>query len=353
MSIDFSSLQPLGWTNHFHRQLRLDQFEAFRPARVIGVERDVFRVDAGAGPLDVTLAGRYRHLHQEAIERPTVGDWVLLTADAPVIVERLERRTLISRRMAGGSEPQAIAANVDVLLIVSSLDAEFNRHRLERYLVLAAQAEVTPVVLLTKADLCPDPAPVLAVVRECLPAGGAVFAINSLEDDLGELLLPWLAPGATLALAGSSGVGKSSVVNNLVSTPMQSTGATSSDAKGRHTTTARSLIRLPGGACIIDVPGMREVGLAPRDAGVEQYFGSVHEIASRCRFADCTHQGEPGCAVEAALERGELDADEWAHYCKLLAEQRHNVAVHERRQRERHFGRMAREVLRAKQRRRE
>ncbi|RFA25127.1 ribosome small subunit-dependent GTPase A [Alkalilimnicola ehrlichii] len=353
MSIDFSLLQPLGWNNHFHRQLTLEQLDSLRPARVIGVERDIFRIDAGSGPLTATLAGRYRHQHTEAVERPTIGDWVLLAADAPVIVACLARRSLISRRMAGSCEPQAIAANIDVLLIVSGLDAEFNRHRLERYLVLAAQAQVTPLVLLTKADLCADPAPTVTAVRECLPAESAVFAVAAPSDPLMALLAPWLGPGRTLALAGSSGVGKSTIVNNLVGSQQQATGTTRNDAKGRHTTTSRTLVRLADGSCIIDVPGMREVGLAPTEAGVERHFRSVHELALHCRFADCQHQEEPGCALRAALDRGELSADEWAHYCQLLAEQRHNVSVHERRRQERSFSRMTREALKTKRRKRE
>lgn len=353
MSTDFSLLQPLGWTNHFHAQLTLDQLDTLRPARVVAVERDLFRADAGAGALELSLAGRYRHRHGAAIEQPTVGDWVLLAADAPVIVERLARRTLISRRMAGGIEPQAIAANVDVLLIVSGLDAEFNRNRLERYLVMAAQAAVTPLVLLTKADLCAEPGPMLALARERLPADGAAFAVNALSDPLGELIAPWLGLGTTVALAGSSGVGKSTVLNNLAGTQLQSTAATRADSKGRHTTTSRTLVRLPGGACVIDVPGMREVGLAPREAGVEQQFGAVHALATGCRFADCGHEAEPGCAVQAALQSGELEPEKWAHYRKLLAEQRRNLSEHERRRRERQFGRLVREGLQLKRRRRE
>lgn len=353
MSIDYSLLQPLGWHNDFHSQLTLEQLDTLRPARVIGVERDLFRVDAGAGPLAVTLAGRFQHLHTEAVERPTIGDWVLLAAEAPVVVKRLARRSLISRRMAGGREPQAIAANIDVLLIVSGLDAEFNRHRLERYLVLAAQAGVTPLVLLTKADLGADPGPAQTIARASLPPDGAVFAVNALADPLMQLLSPWLGPGSTLALVGSSGVGKSTVLNNLAGARLQATRATRADAKGRHTTTSRTLVRLADGSCIIDVPGMREVGLAPVDKGVERQFQSVHELAMQCRFTDCRHEEEPGCAVRSALECGAISAAEWTHYRKLLAEQRHNVSVDERRRRERSFGRMARQVLKAKQRRRD
>jgi ribosome biogenesis GTPase len=350
MSIDHSLLPALGWSNDFLRQLTLEQLETLRPARITGVAQDHYRVDAGSGAQIATLAGRYRHQHAEESTLPTVGDWVLLEADAPLIVARLEPRTLLLRRGAGGSEPQAIAANVDVLLIVSGLDAEFNLHRIERYLVVAAQAGVTPVVLLTKADLCADAQSMLTAVRQRLPDDGAVFAVDALHAPLATLLAPWLGAGNTLVVAGSSGVGKSTVINNLAGRVLQATQATRRDAKGRHTTTARELIRLPGGACIIDVPGMREVGLPPTAGGVEAHFRSLHELASQCRFADCRHEEEPGCAVRAARERGELDEDEWQHYLKLLAEERRNVAAYERHQQERAFGRMVRAVIKDKQR---
>lgn len=350
MSIDLSLLLPLGWSNDFSRQLTLEQLETLKPARVIGVELGHYRVDDGSGEQLATLAGRYRHTHNEALAQPTVGDWVLLMADAPVIVERLEPRTLLMRRGAGVTTPQAIAANVDVLLVVSGLDAEFNLHRIERYLVLAAQADVTPLVLLTKADLCSDAQPALNMVRQRLPASGEVLAIDAHHDPLPVLLAPWLGTGNTLVVAGSSGVGKSTLINNLAGNALQQTQATRRDAKGRHTTTARSLIRLPGGACIIDVPGMREVGLPPLAGGVNAQFRTLHELAAACRFADCRHEEEPGCAVRAALERGELDEDEWQHYRKLLAEERRNVAAYERHQQERAFGRMVRAVIKDKQR---
>jgi len=346
MPIDFSRFLPLGWSNFFSTQIPLETLDRVRPARVVRVERDRYGVDAGAGEFFATLAGRFRHEHEgEAL--PTVGDWVLLATDDPVIVQCLERRTLIARRAAGGVARQAVAANIDLMVVVGGLDAEFNVHRIERYLVMAAQAQVTPLVLLTKADLVDDPEPALEQVRARLPAGAEVLAVNARCDPLAERLAPWLAAGTTLVVVGSSGVGKSTVVNNLAGGPVQATAATGHDAKGRHTTTARSLVRLPGGACIIDVPGMREVGLAG-EGGVDRQFRSIAELAAGCRFADCTHQTEPGCAVRDAVERGELDADTWAHYLKLLAEERHNVAEHERRRRERVFGRLVREALAVK-----
>lgn len=342
MSIDFSLLQPLGWSNHFSAQLSLEQFDTTRPARIVGVERSLYRVDTGQEQFTASLAGTYRHHHEEAESLPTVGDWVLLHEHDPVIVELLTRRSLIARKRAGGHDTQPIAANIDLLLIVSGLDDEFNVHRIERYLVMAAQADITPLVLLTKADLVADTEERVAMVQQHLPPHGEVIAINALQDPLMERLGPWLTPGTTLAVVGSSGVGKSTIVNNLSGYSAQQTQATRSDAKGRHTTTSRSLFRLPGELCIIDVPGMREVGLAPTESGVDKQFQDIARYAVNCRYSDCTHQQEPGCAVREAVERGELSQDVWQHYLKLLAEERHNIAEHERRRQDRAFGKMVR-----------
>ncbi len=342
MSIDFILLRPLGWSNDFSIQLSLEQLSTRRAARVVGVERTNYRVDTGEEVLNAALAGAYRYHHEDPEDLPTVGDWVLLQPEESLILERLERRTLIARKAAGSRETQPIAANIDLLLIVSGLDGDYKLHRIQRYLVLAAQSHVTPLVLLTKADLVEDTEGPLDEVRGVLPAGGEVFAINALQGGLDALLAPWLTPGTTLALVGSSGVGKSSVVNNLTGTAAQRTQATRRDAKGRHTTTSRSLIRLPGEVCIIDVPGMREIGLAPTEGGVDKQFHDIARYAKQCRYSDCTHQQEPGCAVREAVERGELSQDLWEHYLKLLAEERHNVSEHERRRQGRIFGRMVR-----------
>lgn len=344
MSIDFSMLRPLGWGNDFQSQLTLEQLESLRPARVVGVERSLYRVDTGSEVQSAVLSGHYRFSHAESSELPTVGDWVLLEAEGAVIVDRLERRTLISRKAIGAAEVQSIAANIDLLLIVAALGAEYNLHRVERYLVMAAQAGVIPLVLLTKVDLYPDAALPLEQVRNQLPLLGDVLAVDALHEPLAEKLAPWITPGTTIALVGSSGVGKSTVVNNLSGTQQLHTQATRRDGKGRHTTTSRSLYRLPGDVCIIDVPGMREVGLAPSEGGVGQQFHAIEVLARNCRFADCTHQQEPGCAVREAVESGALDQDTWQHYLKLLAEERHNISEHERRRQGRIFGKLVREV---------
>jgi ribosome biogenesis GTPase len=214
---------------------------------------------------------------------------------------------------------------------------------------MAAQADITPLVLLTKADLVNDAEARIAMVRQHLPPHGEVIAINALQDPLMECLGPWLTPGTTLAVVGSSGVGKSTIVNNLSGYSAQQTQATRNDAKGRHTTTSRSLFRLAGGLCIIDVPGMREVGLAPTESGVDKQFRDIARYARQCRYSDCSHQQEPGCAVREAVENGELSQDTWQHYLKLLSEERHNITEHERRRQGRIFGKMVRNAKTLKQ----
>lgn len=347
MSIDFSLLQPLGWSPFHAQSLDLDCLETARPARVIAVERERYRLDDGESSFAAEICGRFRLLTGAPTDFPTVGDWVLVANDAALITELLPRRSLVRRGMAGGrSEGQAIAANVDVLLLVTSMDGDFSPRRLERYVAVAALAGATPVVVLTKADLCPGSDGFMNEAR--LPGVADVIAVDALRDDVAGRLADWLSPGVTFALVGSSGVGKSTLLNNLLGSEVQSTGDTRRDGKGRHTTTGRSLHRLPSGACVIDVPGMREVALPP-DAGTPAAaFADLERIADGCRFRDCTHEQEPGCAVRRAVDEGTFDAGRLESYHKL---QREAVRAAERadavlrHRKERAFGRMAREVL--------
>ncbi len=351
MFFDFSRLQPLGWRHFFFRQLTLEQLERYTPARVVNLERNVVRADAGGGSFPVTLCSRLL-FPDDPIARPTVGDWLLVEPGTNRAVERLERSSLIHRLRPGeSSDSQAIAANVDRLLVVAALTREFNLHRIERYLVIAAQAGVTPLVVLSKADLCPDPAAVAGEVSRRLRGAGDVVALDLLRDSARDALGAWLDAGTTLALVGSSGVGKSTLLNNLAGIRRQATGTTrEDDDKGRHTTSSRSLHRLPGELCLIDVPGLREVGLPPVAGGVARRFAHIEALAPECRFADCTHQGEPGCAVRAAVQAGGLTADELDHYLRLQAEEAANTRRRQQRsrQQDKAFGKMVRATLRAK-----
>jgi ribosome biogenesis GTPase len=274
------------------------------------------------------LAERLRHQTGRGIERPVVGDWVRAVAGAPgtgraLIREVLPRSSRISRHAAGNpTEEQVLAANVDIAFIVSSLNRDLSPQRLDRYVTLARNCGVTPVILLTKADLCTDSDAVVIDVAAKMP-GVAVHAVSALQAQGLEALASYLSPGITCVLLGSSGVGKSTIVNCLLGTDAQRVSPVRTrDDRGRHTTTRRQLLRLPCGALIIDTPGLREIQLwnEDKEAGLEQAFDDITSLATACRFADCQHQDEPGCAVKTALVEGTLEAGRLRSYAKLQRE---------------------------------
>jgi ribosome biogenesis GTPase len=268
-----------------------------------------------------------------------VGDWLLLDGDGQPL--RLLERTSLFKRMASGRDArvQLMAANVDTLFIVTSCNQEFSLSRLERYLALALDAGVEPVVILTKADLIESTKEFCDQTRALRP-GLAVESINAKDANVINILRPWCTIGKTVALVGSSGVGKSTLVNALSSATVQAVGATrEKDAKGRHTTTARSLHLLPGGGLLIDSPGMRELQLSDCEEGVATLFEEIEAVARNCRFNDCRHLGEVGCAVETAAERDELDPRRLANYLKLKAEQeRADETLAEKRRKDKSLG---------------
>lgn len=326
-----------------------------RPARVVREDRGRLQVDDGAGPRPAEPVGRLRQ--GDPLNWPAVGDWVAIApvGDGPSIVHAvLPRRSAFVRGRAGRREaPQCVAANVDTLFVAMGLDGDFNLRRLERYLVLATGGGASPVVLLTKADRSGDPQ--AARDRAMAVAGDApVHVISTIREQGLEALAEHLAPGTTVALVGSSGVGKSTLVNHLLGHERMATAAVRDDDRGRHTTRHRQLVVLPGGACLIDTPGMRELHMWGEVDDVDVGFPEIEALARDCRFRDCAHEGEPGCAVRAAIDEGHLDPARLRSYAKLQAELRAHAertgSEHERRRKGRRFAKMAAQVMRLKRR---
>jgi ribosome biogenesis GTPase len=290
-------------------------------ARVSLAQREIYRLYAENGELTAQLAGALRYRSADASALPVVGDWVAVEhtgREQGIIHHVLPRRTCFSRRAAGEREDQqALAANIDVVLLVTGLDQDFNLRRLERYLILTWESGADPVVVLNKSDLCENLPARLAEARSVARGAPVVPASTRRPDGLISLSA-LLEPHRTFALLGSSGVGKSTLVNSLMGRPLHLTHEVrAADGRGRHTTTYRELVRLPGGALLIDTPGLRELQLWGGSDSLDRAFDDVADFAAQCRFRNCRHQGEPGCAVAQAIESGDLDADRWKSYRKL------------------------------------
>ncbi len=329
------TLASLGWSNAYLSQLD-DAERAHQPVRVAGVHRTRLDGLSAAGPLALPLTG------VQTAGDFGIGDWVLW--DGTRITRRLDRMTELLRRGAGG-EVQLIAANVDTLFVVTSCNADFNPARLERYLALAAEAGTEAVVLLTKADGCADPEVYFRQATR-LRRGLEVLALDARDPAVAALLAPWCGRGRTVALVGSSGVGKTTLSNSLTGLAGATAPIREDDARGRHTTTARSLHPMAAGGWLIDTPGMRALALADAGDGIDEVFADVVELAAQCRFHDCAHQGEPGCAVQQAIDDGRLEAARLARWEKLKREDRfHAMTPEEHRERQRKFGKMIRKSL--------
>lgn len=338
------SLPRLGWSHFFQQQLSLEEWESTTPARVLAVHRNAIDIASEHGCQMITLPGHW-HL-REPEDLPTVGDWLLLDSSTGQAQRMLERKSLFRRKAAGSeSKVQLMAANVDTLFVVTSCNLDFNLSRLERYLALALEAKVEPVIVLTKADLVDD---ISEYQQQALSLNPdmTVETINALDSSSVESLISWCASGQTVALVGSSGVGKSTLINTLCGVTKQETAAIrKEDAKGRHTTTSRTLHSLPEGGLLIDSPGLRELQLSDCQGGVSSLFEDIERLAQSCRFNDCLHQHEDGCAVKTAIDLDNLDPRRLANYQKLMAEQKRNAeSIAEKRRRERNFGKHIRTV---------
>ena len=292
-------------------------------ARVISQEKGLYKRQSGTEVKSAVVSGKYRYKTQTISDYPAVGDYV--TAEWPkdgsnaVITGLFPRKSCFIRKAAGtGKQEQGVAANIDTAFLCMSLNNNFNIRRLERYLSVTYDSGATPVVVLTKSDLCSDVESKITEVQSAAP-GVDVLAISSLDEDY-EAVMKYILPGKTVAFIGSSGVGKSTLINKLTGTDSLSTGEIGNDDKGRHTTTHRELITLQNGAFVIDTPGMRELGMWDSGDGIDAAFRDIEELSRACKYADCTHTSEPGCAVLRALADGTLDAARLASYRKLKTE---------------------------------
>ncbi len=316
-------LEKLGWTPAIEEQFAPYAADGLEPARVAVEHRGAYVLYTAQGDRPAELSGRLRHEAAERGELPAVGDWVAVTPTDPALVQAvLPRKTKFSRMAAtanGQTIEQVVAANVDVVFLTAGLDGDFNVRRLERYLTLGWESGAVPVVVLTKTDLCPDVDAAL-LEAETVALGVPVHAVCNITGDGVEALSKYLVEGQTVAALGSSGVGKSTLVNRIAGQELMATGDVRSDGKGRHTTTNRQLLLLPGGALYLDTPGMRELRLWESEDGLATTFDDVTAAAANCRFSDCSHEAEPDCGVRAALADGTLDRERFDSWRKLQNE---------------------------------
>ncbi|MBW2186122.1 MAG: ribosome small subunit-dependent GTPase A [Deltaproteobacteria bacterium] len=348
MSYLYQSLPQLGWSHFFQQQLSLEEWQTVIPSRVTAVHGQIIDIINEQGQQQLPLPGNWQQL--DIAERPTVGDWLVLNRETGKPQRVLARKSLFKRKAAGiEAKDQLIAANIDTLFIVTSCNQDFNLSRLERYLALAYEAEVEPIVVLTKADLVDSVAEYVNQART-LKRDLIVEAVNSLDNQSASVLSCWCGTGQTVALTGSSGVGKSTLINTLCQQSDQTTAnIREDDAKGRHTTTSRSLHFLPEGGILIDNPGMRELQLVDCEDGLSNLFEEIEQLVQQCKFNNCQHTTEKGCAVIQAIENGDLDQHRLASYQKLKTEQmRNSETISERRTREKGFVKMCRNVQSAK-----
>ena len=318
-------LQTLGFTRFFEQQLNDLQLENKIVGRIVLEHKHSYRVMTEQGEWLATISGSYAFQALLRTDYPAVGDFVIVEKmpgeERAVIQHLLDRSSKFVRKKAGREvDEQIVAANVDIIMLVMSLNEDFNIRRLERYLIAAWDSGATPIIVLTKVDLCEDVAAYLRAV-EAVAFGVDVLVVSAVTGEGLDELRILLSEGKTVALLGSSGAGKSTLTNALLTTEqMRVSSIREGDAKGRHTTTHRELVVLPSGACLIDTPGMRELQLWDQVDSLSTSFSDIEQLASLCRFRDCTHKKEPGCEVQQAIRSGELDRSRLTSYFKLQRE---------------------------------
>ncbi|MDD3628035.1 MAG: ribosome small subunit-dependent GTPase A [bacterium] len=331
-----NSLINLGWNSFFEQSVSEDEFSSFFIARVTDEQRGMYRVITEQGEFPAVVSGKFRYKAEETDEFPTVGDWVLARGssvevslmDEKLFIERiLPRKSVLSRKLVDGHTPdkitavsQPIVSNIDTVFIMSSLNNEFNPRRLERYISLAWNSNAVPVILLSKADLCSEIQGYISLLYNSVQDVD-VQIISTLTGQGLENLSPYLIHGKTSVIIGSSGVGKSTLINALFNNDLIPVKDIRSDDKGKHTTTSKTMYFLPSGGIIIDTPGIRGLQIIDDSgSGTSKVFDDIEELIQKCRFKNCTHKNEPGCAVKEALESGELEEGRYLNYLKIQKE---------------------------------
>ena len=325
------SLEIWGWNARLEQSFDVHRNRGLAPARITRQDRDRYEVATGEGLGGAVVSGRFRHEAASPAAFPAVGDWVAIAPGEPAVIHAVMPRTSTFSRRAPGErlEEQIVAANVGIAFLVCGLDEDFNLRRLERYVTAAYESGATPVVVLNKADTCPDVAGRLLEAQEAAP-GEPIHVVSARTGEGLDELAAYLKPGRTIALLGMSGVGKSSLVNAFLGDERLRTGAVrEDDSRGRHTTTHRELVPLPSGAILLDTPGMRTLALWTDEAGVDRSFGDIEQLRAACRFKDCAHDHEPGCAVLGGLASGELSEERYESWRKLQREAAAFAARHD------------------------
>jgi ribosome biogenesis GTPase len=349
-------LKELGYNDWFHKSRLQYHQSGFEVARVTRVDRERFLVRNETSEVQAEPTGKLLYFAESAEDVPCVGDWVLVQyyngGELAIIHEVLPRKSFLHRKSAGKKiDYQLIAANIDVAFIIQSCDFDFNLRRMERYLVMAKEGNIEPVILLSKSDLVSgeDLTKRISEIRQARIETNAIPFSNETGKGL-EIVRQQLEKGKTYCLLGSSGVGKTTLLNHLIGKDIFDTNPVrEKDGRGRHTTARRQLTILGNGALLIDTPGMRELGMLAVGISIEDRFSDIHELTTECRFNDCTHTNETGCAVLSAIENGQLSEDRFRGYKKLIRESEyHEMSYVERRRKDKKFGRMVKSVMKYK-----